>query len=154
MKRTRAVQILEDAKVPHEVRSFEATQFTAEEVAQKLSIPIESVYKTLVARGEKVGVVMAVVPGDRELNLKKLAAVLGDKRAELVKLDELTRLTGYLKGGCSPLGAKKDYPVYLDEAALLQEQISISAGLRGLQIIISPDEFVKVARTKVAELTD
>lgn len=154
MKRTRAVQILEDAKIPHEVRSFEASQFTAEEVAEKLNIPLPSVYKTLVARGEKTGVVMAVVPGDKELNLKKLAGVLGDKRAELVKIDELQRLTGYLKGGCSPLGAKKAYPVYLDQAALEQKQISISAGLRGVQIIIAPQGLLQAAGAKAATLTD
>ncbi|HQH25841.1 MAG TPA: Cys-tRNA(Pro) deacylase [Oligoflexia bacterium] len=154
MKRTRAIEILDTAQAKYELGSFEAEDFTAEEVAEKLNIPLESVYKTLVARGEHAGVVMAVVPGDKELSLKKLAQAIGDKRTELVKLNELERLTGYLKGGCSPLGGKKEYPVYLDENALLQERLSISAGLRGLQMLISPDEFLRVSHATVAELSD
>ena len=154
MKRTKAIEILDQAKIPYELGEFEATQFTAEEVAEKLNIPLESVYKTLVARGEKAGVIMAVVPGDKELNLKKLAAALGEKRAELVKLDELQRLTGYLKGGCSPLGAKKPYPVYIDQRAELQERLSVSAGLRGLQLLITPDNFLRATSARLCDLCD
>ena len=153
MARTRAIEILEAAKVPFEVKEFAATEFSAQEVTDKLGVPLEQVYKTLVAQGDKVGVVVAVVPGDRELNLKKLAAAIHDKRAEMAKLQDLQRLTGYLKGGCSPLGQRKQYPTFLDSAALEQQTISVSAGLRGVQVIIAPSDLVKVCGAQVVELT-
>ena len=153
MARTRAIQILEELKIVHEVRDFEAQTFTAEEVAERLSLPIEDVYKTLVARGEKNGVVMAIVPAQKNLNLKKLASAIADKRADLVKLDELEKLTGYLKGGCSPLGAKKPYPVYIDSLASTRGKISVSAGLRGVQILISPADLIKAEKATVADIS-
>ena len=154
MARTRAIQILEDLGIPYEVRDFEAIDFTAEEVAEKLSLPIEDVYKTLVARGEKSGVVMAIVPAPKNLSLKKLAAAIPDRRTDLVKLGELEKLTGYLKGGCSPLGAKKPYPVYIDNMAFAREKISVSAGLRGVQIIIKPKDLLKAANAVMADITE
>jgi Cys-tRNA(Pro)/Cys-tRNA(Cys) deacylase len=154
VKRTKALEILDLAGVSYDIGEFKAEEFTAEEVAEKLNIPLQSVYKTLVARGEQAGVIMAVVPGDKELNLKKLAVVLSEKRAEMVRIDELQRLTGYLKGGCSPLGGKKTYPIYLDKNALSQPRLSISAGLRGLQFLISPQDFLNVSKAVVAELCD
>ncbi len=152
MARTRAIQILEKQGITHDVRSFEAVDFTAEEVANKLSIPLQSVFKTLVARGETKGVVMALVAGDKNLSLKKLAKAMGDKGAQMVQIDELEKLTGYLKGGCSPLGAKKDFPVFIDQQASMHEKISISAGMRGVQILISLDDLRKAVRASVVDL--
>jgi Cys-tRNA(Pro)/Cys-tRNA(Cys) deacylase len=115
-------------------------------------MPIERVYKTLVARGDKHGIVMAVIQGDLELDLKALAAASGNKRVEMVHLKEVFALTGYIRGGCSPLGAKKDYPVYLDERAQAQETIAISAGKRGEQIILKPDDLVSATAATVAQI--
>lgn len=154
MKKTKAIEILDQEKIEYRLGEFTAVDYTAEEVAAKLTIPLNTVFKTLIARAEKKGVVVAVIPGDRELSLKKLAHVLNEKRAEMVKVDELLRLTGYLKGGCSPLGMKRQYPTFLDQSASVLQEISISAGLRGLQILISPQSLVKVAGAALADLAD
>jgi Cys-tRNA(Pro)/Cys-tRNA(Cys) deacylase len=111
------------------------------------------VYKTLVCRGDKNGVLMAVIPGGGELDLKALAAASGNKRVEMVHLKEVFGLTGYIRGGCSPLGAKKDYPVYLDASAEQQEVIAISAGKRGEQIILKPADLITAAKATVAAVS-
>lgn len=155
MKRTRAIQILVDAKVPHQVTSYDSDGFaSAVEVAAKIGVAPEAVFKTLVARGERNGVVMALVPADRTLDLRKLAGVMGDKRAEMVDPSELPRLTGYIRGGVSPLGGRKDYPTYMDESALLQERISVSAGVRGVQILIAPADLVRMTRGTTADIVE
>ena len=115
-------------------------------------MPIEMVFKTLVARGDKNGVLMAVIPGAMELDLKALASASGNKRVEMVHLKEVQSLTGYVRGGCSPLGAKKDYPVYLDAHANAQETIAISAGVRGEQLLLAPVDLVRAATAKIAEI--
>ena len=121
-------------------------------VAQISGLNIEMIFKTLVARGDKTGIVMAVIGGGDELDLKALARASGNKSVEMIALKELLPLTGYVRGGCSPLGAKKNYPVYLDARALTLEKISISAGQRGMQLILSPDDLVRAANATVAEL--
>ncbi len=115
------------------MREFKASEFTVEETAKRLNLPLDMLFKTLVAEGERKGLVMALVPGDAQLSLSKLAKAMGDKRAEMIDVDDLFRVTGYLKGGCSPLGAKRAFPVFMDEDALLHDRISVSAGLRGVQ---------------------
>lgn len=152
MKKTRAIERLDRAGIAYEVRSFDAVEFTAEEAADKLGLPLDHMFKTLVARGERKGVVMAVVPGSGELSLRKLAAAMGDKRVEMVDVDELFKLTGYLKGGCSPLGARRDYPVFLDASAMRHARISVSAGQRGLQVLIAPADLARAARATVTDL--
>ena len=152
MKRTKAIEILDADKCSYELKEFVATDFTAEEVAVKLGIPIHTVFKTLVVRGDRTGEAMAVVPGDKELSLKKLAAATGDKKIEMVKIDELQKLTGYMKGGVSPLGSKKRLPVFIDSSATSIESISVSAGLRGLQIIVKPTELARLAEAKFCNL--
>lgn len=151
MKKTRAIEILSDLGCAFELGEFEATEFTAEEVAEKLQIPLEQVFKTLIVESEREPV-LAVVPGDRELSLKKLATAVGAKRMELVKLNDIQRLTGYLKGGVSPLGSKRPMPVFIDETAILYDRISVSAGLRGLQLLIAPDVLSAAASAKYADL--
>jgi Cys-tRNA(Pro)/Cys-tRNA(Cys) deacylase len=111
-------------------------------------------FKTLVAQGERKGLVMALVPGDAQLSLSKLAKAMGDKRCSMIDVEDLFRVTGYLKGGCSPLGAKKALPVFLDASALQLERISVSAGLRGLQMLVRPQDLLAVTRGTVAELRD
>ena len=154
MKRTRALDMLSKANIAHEVREFEAVEFTVEETAAGLNLPLEMLFKTLVVKGERRGVVMALVPGNHQLSLNKLAKAMGDKRTEMVDLDDLTRLTGYLKGGCSPLGGKREFPVYLDDTALALPRVSVSAGLRGVQMLLAPADLVKITRAVVADLKD
>jgi Cys-tRNA(Pro)/Cys-tRNA(Cys) deacylase len=154
MKKTRAIEILDKAGVGYELRTFEATAFTADEAAEKMSLPPEDVWKTLVARGERKGVVMAIVPGPHNLSLRKLAQALGDKRAEMVDVNELMRLTGFLKGGVSPLGGRYTYPIYIDQTVNARTRVAVSAGQRGLQILITPADLIRVTQATVADLIE
>jgi Cys-tRNA(Pro)/Cys-tRNA(Cys) deacylase len=152
MKRTRALDILDKAKIVYEVREFKASEFTVEETAEALGLPLNQLFKTLVAQGERKGLVMALVPGDAQLSLSKLSRAMGDKRAEMIDVNELFRVTGYLKGGCSPVGAKRAFPVFMDETALRHEKISVSAGLRGVQMLLAPQDLQRVTSATVADL--
>jgi Cys-tRNA(Pro)/Cys-tRNA(Cys) deacylase len=154
MKKTKAIEILDKAGIAYELRAFDATEFTAEEAAEKMGLPAEDIWKTLVARGERKGVVMAIVPGPRSLSLRKLAQAIGDKRAEMVDVSELMRLTGFLKGGVSPLGGRREYPIYIDASVRTRTRVSISAGQRGLQILIAPDDLIRIAQGAVADLVE
>ena len=151
--KTRAAHILDTLSIRYEIREFKEESLTAEEAAEKLAVPLAQVFKTLVVRGDRNGILEVCVPGTRELNLKMLARLSGDKKIELVDVDEVFKLTGYLRGGCSPLGAKKKYPVYIDQSALSCPFISISAGMRGMQIWLDPKDLVKAAGAVVGELT-
>ena len=154
MKKTRAIEILDKAGIAYELRSFEASEFTADEAAEKMGLPPEDIWKTLVARGERKGVVMAIVPGPRTLSLRKLAQAIGDKRADMVDVSELMRLTGFLKGGVSPLGGRREYPIYIDASVQAHARVSISAGQRGLQILIAPADLIRATRGVVADLSE
>ena len=148
------MQILDQAGIAYEVHAFGEESLGAEEVATKLGIPLQQVFKTLVVRGDRTGVILACVPGTTTLSLKELARVSGNKKVEMVDKDEIHRLTGYLRGGVSPLGGKKAYAVFLDRSALAQPLLSISAGMRGLQIFLAPEALVPVAQATVGELTE
>ncbi|MEO6061344.1 MAG: aminoacyl-tRNA deacylase [Thermoflexales bacterium] len=158
MKRTKALDALAAAKVAHELREFEASEFTAEETARELGLSLAILFKTLVVRGERRGVMLALVSGERELSLRKLAQAAGDKRVEMVDVAELPRLTGYLKGGCSPLGIKvggrTGYPTFIDASAFSYERISISAGLRGVQVLLDPRDLARLTNATTADLAD
>lgn len=153
--KTNAVRILEGLKIPFELREYEVDpeDLTAESVAKKVGMPPEQVFKTLVARGDRNGVCFAVVPGDRELDLKALAKLSGDRKSETVSLKEVQPLTGYIRGGVTVFGAKKAYPVYLDESALSFERISISAGVRGTQILLAPGDYAKATSAKTGPIS-
>ncbi len=153
--KTNAARILDTLGISYELKTYEVDEndLSAVHVAKSVGMPIEMVYKTLVCRGDKNGVLMAVIPGGGELDLKALAAASGNKRAEMVHLKEVFGLTGYIRGGCSPLGAKKDYPVYLDASAEAQEVIAISAGKRGEQIILKPADLVQAAKATVVKVS-
>jgi Cys-tRNA(Pro)/Cys-tRNA(Cys) deacylase len=125
---------------------------SAETVARKVGMPPDQVFKTLAARGDKHGVCLAVVPGNCEIDLNALARATEDKKIETVPLNEVEPLTGYIRGGVTALACKKDYPVYLDETAQLFDVISTSAGLRGLQVLIAPDDFVGVTNARLASI--
>ena len=152
--KTNAARILDGLGIAYELKEYpvDPNDLGAVHVAEMVGMPAERVFKTLVARGDKTGVLMACIPGDGELDLKELAAVSGNKRVEMVHLNEVLGLTGYVRGGCSPLGAKKTYPVYLDVSAEKQSTISISAGKRGEQIVLAPADLIRAANATVAKL--
>ena len=156
-RKTNAVRELERLGISVEILEYEVDEedLSAVAAASKVSLPIERIFKTLVARGDdpKRDIVMACIPGASELDLKKLAALSGNKRMEMVHLKELLPMTGYVRGGCSPIGAKKSYPIYLDESAVGHETIAVSAGQRGLQMILSPEDLIKATDATVGRLT-
>ena len=153
-QKTNAARILDTLGIEYELKTYEVDEsdLSAVHVAASVGMPIEMVYKTLVCRGDKNGVLMAVIPGGGELDMKALAAASGNKRVEMVHLKEVFGLTGYIRGGCSPLGAKKDYPVYLDDSALAQSIIAVSAGKRGEQILLKPADLVQAAKAMTARI--
>lgn len=157
--RTPAIVILEEAGIPYELRAFDQTEKTAEEAAAKVGWPLERTFKTLLARGGETGArpegyFLACIPGDARLSLKKAARLAGFKRAEMAPEPDLRRLTGYLRGACSPLGSKRPLPLFLDERALRHERIMVSAGARGLQMLVDPRDLVRLVRATVADLTE
>ena len=143
--KTNAIRLLDQLNIGYELREYDVdpNDLAAETVAAKIGLPPEQVFKTLVARGDRNGVCMAVIPGNFLLDLKALAKATGDRKIETVALNELLLLTGYIRGGVTALAAKKHYPVWLDETAILYDVISISAGQRGLQILIAPDDYCR-----------
>ena len=155
IKKTNAARILDGLGIGYEVKTYEVDEsdLSAVHVAQVSGLDIAMIFKTLVARGDKTGVIMAVIGGGDELDLKALARASNNKSVEMIALKELLPLTGYIRGGCSPLGAKKNYPVYLDSRALTLEKISISAGLRGMQLVLAPQDLIRAVNATVAPLT-
>ncbi len=153
-KKTNAVRLVEGCGFVCEIRRYAVDEddLGAENVASKVGLPLAQVFKTLVARGDRTGVVVACVPGDGELDLRKLAAASGDKRTELVPLKELQPLTGYLRGGCSPVGMKRGYPTFLDQSAFGHPRIAVSAGARGIQMILDPHDLQVLTGARVADL--
>lgn len=148
--KTNAVRALEALGIAYELRDYtvDPNDLAAESVAAKIGLPAEQVFKTLVLRGDRNGVFLAVVPGDAEADEKALARLTGDRRVEMVPLKEVQLLTGYIRGGVTALAGKRDYPVYIDETAELFEVISISAGVRGTQILLSPADYIRAVHAK------
>lgn len=154
MKKTNAARFLDSQKIDYKLVEYEVDEsdLSAESVAKKVGLPPERVFKTLVARGDKTGVLMACIPGNMELDLKAIAVMSGNKNVEMVRLGEIQQLTGYIRGGVSPIGTKKRYPIFLDERAMGYPSISISAGIRGSQIYISPEDLVKALNITVGKI--
>ena len=146
--------MLDEFKVPYELREYEVDpeDLSAETVARKIGMELEQVFKTLVVRGDRGGVCLAVIPGNAELNLKSLAKLTGDRKMEMVSLKEVQPLTGYIRGGVTALACKKDYPVYIDETAILFDRISVSAGVRGTQILLHPDDYIKTVKAVAGDI--
>jgi Cys-tRNA(Pro)/Cys-tRNA(Cys) deacylase len=153
--KTNAVRLLETLGIRYELREYEVDpdDLSAETVAAKIQLPLEQVFKTLVMRGDRAGVCLAVVPGNTEVNEKALARLTGDRRVEMAPLKEVQALTGYIRGGVTALASKRDYPVYVDETAELFDTISISAGVRGTQILIAPSDYLSVVKGKVGAIS-
>jgi len=165
-QKTNAARLLDRMGIRYELREYEVdpNDLAAETVAAKIGLPPEQVFKTLVARVDRSkdrsknkdrnGIVMAVIPGDQELNLKALAAAAGERKIQLVPVKELQALTGYIRGGVTALAAKRDFPVYVDETIELFDVVSISAGVRGLQILIAPGDYLRATNGTMAALAE
>jgi Cys-tRNA(Pro)/Cys-tRNA(Cys) deacylase len=152
--KTNAARILDRMGIPYELRTYDVDEddLSAVTVARKVGLPPEQVFKTLVARGDRNGVCLAVIPGDSLLDLKALARLSGDRKVETVALKEVQPLTGYIRGGVTALGGKKDYPVFVDETVQLFDVVSVSAGVRGTQLLIAPDAYLKAVSGTVGPL--
>ena len=150
MVTTNAMRILKKAKIEFRTVEYEVDEehLDGKHVADQTGVPYEQIFKTLVARGEKKGIVVFCVQVDKELNLKQAAVLIKDKKIEMISVKDLLPLTGYIRGGCSPVGMKKSYPVYIDETAENFEEIYISAGVRGAQIVINPADLISFLRAE------
>lgn len=153
--KTNAARLLDSLNITYELRAYEVDpeDLTAISVARKIGLPPEQVFKTLLTQANDGSHLFAVVPGDAELDLKKLAKAAGVKKAELASLKEVEPLTGYIRGGVTVMGARKPFPAYADETIELFDIISISAGLRGLQLILSPADYLRASQATLADLT-
>ncbi len=154
MNKTNAMRLLEQAGIEFETREYEVDEndLSGESVAKKVGLDPDSVFKTLVVRGDKKGIAVFCVPVTAELDLKKAAKATGDKKIEMVHVKELLGLTGYIRGGCSPVGMKKQYPTFIDETCILFDRIAVSAGVRGAQIITEPDKLAEYVGAKVIDI--
>jgi Cys-tRNA(Pro)/Cys-tRNA(Cys) deacylase len=152
--KTNVARILEVLGIPYELRDYDPgdAHVDAEEVARRVSLPPEQVFKTLVVRGDKHGVALAVIAATSELDAKALAKLAGDRKTEPVALKEVTPLTGYVRGGVTALACKKDYPVWVDETIVLHAQIAVSAGVRGTQIVLAPEDYLRATMGKVGAI--
>lgn len=155
MNKTNAIRILESYKIIFKTVSYEVDEndLSGETVAKKINADPDSVFKTLVCIGDKTGYIVFCIPVTQELNLKKAAIASGNKKVEMIKLKDLLPLTGYIRGGCSPVGMKKLFPTYIDETAQLFQDIYVSAGVRGMQIKINPEYLKNIISGSFTDLT-
>ena len=153
--KTNAVRLVQQAKIPcrESFYEFDEKDLNGNHAAAAIGMPPEQVFKTLVARGEKTGINVFCIPVCCELDLKKAAKAAGDKNMEMVAVKELLNLTGYIRGGCSPVGMKKKYPTYMDETCILWEEIAVSAGARGHQMIVPPEDLAGLVDARLADIT-
>ena len=154
MNKTNAMRILDKAKISYGLQEYvvDENDLSGVHVAEQIGQDPETVFKTLVARGEKRGIVVFCIPVAREIDLKKAARAIGDKKIEMVHVKELLGLTGYIRGGCSPVGMKKKYPTFFHSSAAEHEKIAVSAGVRGCQLIIEPKILIDFTEGAVADL--
>ena len=155
VSKTNAARLLDRAKIHYELILYRVDEddLAAVHVAEQLGEPIERVFKTLVLRGDRTGVLICVVPGDAEVDLKAAARASGNKSVEMLHMKELLPTTGYIRGGCSPIGMKKSFPTYIHSTCRLYDSIYVSAGVRGLQIRIAPDDLIRTTNASVVDLT-
>ncbi len=156
MTKTNAMRLVEQAGLSYRASEYDYDEndLSGTHTAEAIGMPPEQVFKTLVVRGVKRGILVFCIPVSCSLDLKKAAAAAGDKKAELTAMKELLTLTGYVRGGCSPIGMKKKYPTFIDETAELFDEIAVSAGIRGQQIILSPKDLIAYANMTVCDLTE
>jgi len=155
MKKTNAARILDRLKISYELIEYEVDEsdLSAIHLAEKAGVPIENVFKTLVLEGDKTGNFVCIIPGGQEIDLKKAALASSNKKVAMIHMKDLEPLTGYIRGGCSPLGMKKNFPVYIDQSAFDQVFIYISAGIRGMQLKLSPTDLVIACNANKVTIT-
>ena len=155
MNKTNAMRQLDAAKIKYEAREYEVDEndLSGTHIADEIGLPYEIVFKTIVTKGDKTGYLVFCVPCDKEIDLKKAAAVTGNKKIEPLHVKDLLGLTGYIRGGCSPIGMKKKFPTCIDETAILFDTIGVSAGMRGAQILLNPQALADYIGAQFAELT-
>ena len=153
--KTNAMRQLDAAGIKYTPMEYEVDEsdLSGVKIARQIGLPEEQVFKTLTAMGDKTGAVVFVIPCHMELDLKKCAAVSGNKRVELVAVKDLLALTGYIRGGCSPIGMKKKFPTYFDESAILYDEITVSAGIKGCQLLLSSEKVVEFTDAVLADIT-
>ena len=156
MTKTNALRLMDAAKIPYRAVEYEydESDLGGQHVAAVTGMDPDQVFKTLVARGEKKGPLVFCIPVSCTLDLKKAAQAAGDKKVEMIHMKELLGLTGYIRGGCSPVGMKKKYPTFMDETALLYDEIAVSGGVRGLQMVLSPEALMEYADITAADLVE
>jgi len=154
MEKTNALRVLEQAHITHTVSTYEVdeTDLSAPSVAAKAGLDIERVFKTLILRGSSGTVFVCVIPGGYTLDLKKASAAAGEKKVQMIGVREILPLTGYIRGGCSPVGMKRHYATYIDESCQLYESIYVSAGVRGVQVALAPDDLCALTGAQIADL--
>ena len=154
MTKTNAMRMLDKAKISYEPLEYKAddNDLSGTTIATQVGLSYDMVFKTLVAKGDKTGPVVMCIPVDKEIDLKKAAKVSGNKKIEMVHVKDLLALTGYIRGGCSPVGMKKNYPTYFEESCELFDEIAVSAGERGHQMILPPMELVKLVNGTLADI--
>ena len=152
--KTNAVRLVQQAGIPcrEEFYEFDENDLNGNHAAEAIGKPAEEVFKTLVARGERTGINVFCIPVCFELDLKKAAKAAGDKNMAMIPVKELLSLTGYIRGGCSPVGMKKRYPPFMDETAQLYDEIAVSAGARGHQMLLNPEELARLVAAKFVDL--
>lgn len=155
MVKTNVMRLLEAAGISYRISEYEYDEnnLSGMDAAEKIGIPPEQVFKTLVTKGDKTGILVFCIPVNMELDLKKAAGVSGNKKLEMTHVKDLLTLTGYIRGGCSPIGMKKKYPTYIDETVILFDEIAVSAGMRGEQVILSPDDLIAYVEAAQADIT-
>jgi len=155
VNKTNAMRQLDAAKIPYEVFSYPVDErdLSGTHIADCIGLPYERVFKTIVTKGDKTGYLVFCIPCHKEIDLKKAAAVTGNKKIETVAVKELLPLTGYIRGGCSPIGMKKRFPTYVDESARDHESITVSAGVRGMQLLVGLSDLLRMTSAKVASVT-
>ena len=154
IEKTNAARLLDKAKIQYDLipYEFDENDLAAQHVAESLGQDIAKVFKTLVLHGDKTGYIVCVIPGDKEVDLKALAKVSGNKKVEMIPMKDLLQVTGYIRGGCSPIGMKKRFPTYFHTTAASHDVIYVSAGVRGLQIKINPQELIKFIQATLADV--
>ncbi|MBO4979554.1 MAG: Cys-tRNA(Pro) deacylase [Clostridia bacterium] len=154
MTKTNAMRLLDAAKIAYEVKEYEVDEndLSGVHIASQIGLPFEQVFKTLTARGDKTGVIVFCIPVHKEIDLKKAASITGNKKVELLHVKELLGITGYVRGGCSPIGMKKKFPTFIEQSAKDFEKITVSAGMKGAQLLLRVDELVKFTGAKLCQI--
>ena len=154
IQKTNAMRLLTQAGIAYELKTYPVDEYdlSGVTVAAEVGLPAGQVYKTLVARGDKTGYLVCIIPVDREIDLKKLAQASGDKRVELIPTKDLLAVTGYIRGGCSPVGMKKKFPTFVESAVLAEPVVAVSAGVRGCQMLLAPTDLMAFTQAKLCEV--